>query len=324
MFAKVFTRGSIKRFLTIPDITQLVSKQNLLTGTGNGPFIELSQFHPLGTGSDLLNVKMPQSSNLSIRYGSLIAMNGNLKGVSSVPRKLGESYYQILQSEESVSLLIGGKIKPNCMNNYLVVEVEKGERWTVFNDHNLVAWTGYDFLVLPQKVVEKWNSVLTEGRGRMLLNDGNRMYEVEIQPDEKMYLSPNSLIASNQQIDFVPLKTDNKMPTINSMVKYVRVPKMPNWIKNLKIKVGAFISKISMPVSPETKDFLHHYATRTRYHISNVALFVRLYLLNWLFSKPIFVEVKGPGKVLISGNIHTKNNIPLTKQEINIIYSKKI
>ena len=91
---------------TTTDISSAISSQNLLQGTGSGPFIELPQFSPVGHGHDLLNVKMPQSSNLNIRTGALIAMNGDLDGLTSTNRQLEAGLsYQVLQSEESVSLI---------------------------------------------------------------------------------------------------------------------------------------------------------------------------------------------------------------------------
>ncbi|EGV61495.1 hypothetical protein PSN45_000169 [Yamadazyma tenuis] len=304
----------LKRFVTTStDISRAVATETLLTGTGNGPFIELPEFEPLGNPTNLLSVKMPQSSNLSIRHGSLIAMNGDLAGVSSVSRKLSDSFkFQVLQSESAVSLIVGGKMKPNRMNNYTLLHIsDKSETWTVFNDSSVVAWTGYGLEIEPTHVLSRWNSVKTIGKGHVLVSDGNKMLEIDIPEHESVFVTPNSLVASTVEPVFRTIQTFNVLP---------KMPQLSLRWKTPRFVANAYARAVERLGAQNVVAEVSRSATRFKYHINNVVLFVRLYVVNRVFGKPIWAQISGPSKLLVSTNEQVRGERVFTKQEIEDIY----
>lgn len=273
---------SFRRFNST-DITHSLSSRNKLTGTGNGPFIELPTFEPIGkTVTNLLSVKMPQSSNLCIKYGNIIGINGNLDSLSRVNRKLNEEYYQILQSEESVSLLIGGNQHSNQLNHYKILNIEdKSESWIVLRENNLIAWTGYDFDIESCNVLEKFNSIKTIGKGTILLNNGNKHLTIDLGPEEKIYVNPSNLIAYNGG-EVILRVLNNRLalyPRITTIINHI---KSWQWVKSI---TSLLIYKYLKPLS--------------------------------MITTPVLVEVEGPRTLLISNDLTASNTKVFTVNELN-------
>lgn len=282
-----------------------MSSSELLTGTGQGPFIEIPEFKAIGTPSNVLNVKLPQSSNLNIKLGATIAMNGDLTNINIVNRKLGNMKYQILQSQAPASLLIGGRIRSNCINNYCVVDINaKDDQWTILDDSSIVAWSGYDLELQPVDILKKWSSYKTTGKGRVVLSGNNSIFTVNIQPGEKMLINPTSLIAANGDFRF------RITPGLFNLPKFTSPFTMPKF----KIPKLSLTSSLKMPKLP---DDAQRYITRTKYFFQNTGLFIKLSIIQAF--KPVFIEVLGPCDLLISTNSQVPNRLFLTKQEINSI-----
>lgn len=322
MMANTSTNNNNKN--TIYDISSEISSSGLPTGTGSGPFIELPEFKAIGPASNMLNVKMPQSSSLNIRTGALIAMNGDLNGLTSTNRQLndGGMYYQVLQSEESVSLLIGGKNGSNAMNNYSIIEVEnKADRWIILRDESIIAWTGYDFDIIPTNITKKLNSVQTVGSGKVLVSDYNTILQVELQPEDKILISAGSLVATNGDIQFTTIKNSSKLPKIS--IPQLKLPQLvTSLFGNIGRGVKSQYSKLSQKLGIlEFNQYISQQWVRFKYFIRNTILFLNIYLVNRLFSKSIFMEITGPCKLLMSTNINTSNKM-FTKPEINKIFHK--
>jgi hypothetical protein len=252
-----------------------------LTGTGNGPFIELPTFEPLGRGiTNLLSVKLPQSSNLSLKYGSLVGINGDLGKVTSVNRKLKKDHYQILQSEESVSLLIGGNHHSNQLNHYKLVDINDAkQQWVVTREESLVAWTGYDFAIEPFTVFDKAHSVVTKGKGKLLLNSGNKQIDVHLQPDEKIYVSPSSLVAYTGDIELVQTNGGSG-PRHQALVSLVDKIQTWDWVKQL-----------------DSTKFVQYLKAASK--------------------RPLMVEIRGPASVILSSASSVSNHKIFTVDEIN-------
>lgn len=278
--------GSIIAYLrrfNSTDITLSLASSHKLTGTGNGPFIELPTFEPIGkTVTNLLSVKMPQSSNLCIKYGNVIGMNGNLDSISSVNRKLNKEYYQILQSEESVSLLIGGNQHSNQLNHYKILKIEdKNETWTIMNETNLIAWTGYDFDIESCKIFEKFNSIKTVGKGTVLLNNSNKQLSINLEPEEKLYVNPNNLIAySGDQLNLMVLNNRNQLhPKIATIVQQIQ---SWQWVKSIRnLQIYKYFKPLTMILTP------------------------------------VLIEVQGPRRLIISNDLTASNTKVFTVAELS-------
>ncbi|CAH6723807.1 hypothetical protein CLIB1444_20S01178 [[Candida] jaroonii] len=316
-------RKTIIRFASsIPDISETIATRNLLQGTGNGPFIELPHFSPIGNPTNLLNVKLPQSSNLNIRLGSLIAVNGDLKHLSTVNRKLSEStYFQILQCQEATSLIIGGKLKPNRQNHYKLIDIDYRDQWMVYNDENLIAWTGYNFELNKFEFLDRWSSFKTSGKGIILVNDGNEIMELDVLEGEKVIVDTNSLIASNNLPSrFSILKNDSKLPPLPKISWPFTAPQFLKRFNNyLAIQTKKTIENMGLSSTVGDINFVMR---RIKYFFQNGLLFLQLNVINKLFRKSIMIEFQGPCKVLTSSNATAPNGKNFTKEEINKIFNQ--
>lgn len=278
--------------------TSVLSNDQLLTGTGAGPFIELPQFRPIGDYNNLINVRMPQLSNLNVRYGSLIGINGQLDRLNVVNRPLGiSSRYQILQSETAVSLILGGTLHQNRSNHYHLLEInDNHEQWTIYNDENLVAWTGYDFALNSLKILDKWSSFQTTGSGQVLISDGNKLLQLELGPDESVLVDANNIIACNSSLEFTSLQRSVSWPltTVQAVTEFVK--------RRLAGLRGL-------------KSWLH---SGIDYYYDKIRTWLRLNVTNKLRAKPIMAQIHGPSKIILGTN--GSSNTVFSKREIDRIY----
>ena len=290
------------------DISKEISNDNLPKVTGNGPFIELPSFKPLGNPSDLLNITLPQSSKLSIRNGTIIGINGDLKNLSSVPQILHKTEYQELMSNSSVSLLINGG-----MNNYSIIEINGIEdKWTILNDKNIIAWTGFNLQLKPIELLEKCNSFQTNGKGIIIVNGEEQLFDITLSPNEQILINPNSLIASNSSISYSTLNRPWTEP-----LKLSRNFQLPtvfrSYINSFKSSISSQYSKIiiSLGIINQMKVLKSYY--------NSFKQFITYNLINKFYNKPIYFKITGPGRLLLDNNVHLTNRKNFTKKEINDI-----
>lgn len=290
------------------DISEEVSNDNLPKGTGNGPFIELPTFKPLGNPSDLLNVTLPQSSKLNIRNGAIIGLNGDLKTLSSNPQILHKTEYQELLSNSSVSLLISGG-----MNNYSIIEINNiDEKWTLLNDENIVAWTGYDLKLKPIEVLASRNSFQTEGKGIIVVNGDEQLYDITLGSNEQIIINPSSLIGYNSAVSYTTLK--GPWAQLLNLSNKIRLPSIVRpYTKKVKTFFNLQYSKLVLSIG--IHDQMNTIATYWR----TIKQFVSLNVINMLYSKPIYFRVSGPGRLLLDNNVQLPNRKTFTKKEINNI-----
>lgn len=290
------------------DISEEISNDNLPIVTGNGPFIELPSFKPLGNPSDLLNITMPQSSKLNIRNGTILGINGDLKNLSSVPQILHKTEYQELTSNSSVSLLINGG-----MNNYSIIEVNNiDDKWTILNDENIIAWTGFNLQLNPIEVLEKRNSFQSDGKGIIVVNGEEQLFEITLGSNEQMLINPNSLIAYNSTIDYATLKNPWTQP-----FQFVRNLQLPAILHPHINSFKSFLSKRYLRLV--TSLGIHHQINTFTHHWNTLKMFVRFNIINKLYNKPIYFKITGPGRLLLDNNNHSRNGKNFTKKEINDI-----
>lgn len=290
------------------DISKEISNDNLPKGTGNGPFIELPSFKPLGNPSDLLNITLPQSSKLSIRNGTIIGINGDLKNLSSVPQILHKTEYQELMSNSSVSLLINGG-----MNNYSIIEVNSiDDKWTILNDKNIIAWTGFNLQLKPIELLERCNSFQTDGKGIIIVNGEEQLFDITLSPNEQILINPNSLIASNSSISYSTLNSPWTEPFKFSWK--IQLPTIfHSYINSFKSFISSQYSRIitSLGIINQTKILKSYY--------NSLKQFITFNVINMFYNKPIYFKITGPGRLLLDNNVHLKNRKNFTKKEINDI-----
>mmetsp|Transcript_5763 Transcript_5763/g.6917 ORF Transcript_5763/g.6917 Transcript_5763/m.6917 type:complete len:328 (-) Transcript_5763:104-1087(-) len=290
------------------DISEEISNENLPKGTGKGPFIELPTFKPLGNPSDLLNITLPQSSKLSIRNGTIIGINGDLKNLTSVPQILHKTEYQELMSNTSVSLLISGG-----MNNYSIIEVNSIEdKWTILNDKNIIAWTGFNLQLNPIDVLEKCNSFQTNGKGIIVVNGEEQLFDITLNANEQILINPNSLIAYNSSISYATLNSPWTQPL--SFFRKFQFPTIAqSFIGSIKSFIGSQYSRVitSLGINDQMNVLKNYY--------NSVKQFVTFNIINKLYNKPIYFKITGPGRLLLDNNNHIPNRKNFSKKEINDI-----
>ncbi|ODV80637.1 uncharacterized protein CANTADRAFT_37599, partial [Suhomyces tanzawaensis NRRL Y-17324] len=164
------------------------------TVTGNGPFVALPEFEPIGSPSHLLNVSLPSSSKLNIRSGSMVAIDGDLSKLASTTRWLTpHTDYEEVRTNAAVSLVINGNGE-----NYSIIDIKDArEQWSILRDDSIVAWTGFSLKLTPTSIVRRENSFLSYGKGVIVVNSPTQLLEITLKEGEEMVVNPDSLVATS-------------------------------------------------------------------------------------------------------------------------------
>ncbi|KAK6200189.1 uncharacterized protein RJT21DRAFT_114618 [Scheffersomyces amazonensis] len=294
--------------------------------TGNGPFIELPEFNPIGSPSKLLNITLPQSSRLNIRHGSIVAINGDIGQLVSYTRSLTKfTTYQELHSQDSVSFIINGNNK-----NYTILNSESTTKpWTILNDENIIAWTGYNFQLEPIKVLEKFRSFQTSGKGTIVINGDNELFDINLNENESILLNPTSLIATDGKIQFKVINGENNTRIWN-LLSSLKLP-------TFTLPTTGLIGSINNSITGNYNQFKHAIVKQTTSNdavqwinkswnqisstINSAYHWIKLRLTGTIIKKkPIFVDIRGPARLIISNNTVISNHRLFTKSEIQSIY----
>lgn len=290
--------------------------------TGAGPFIELPRFTAIGNPSNLLNITIPSSSYLNIKSGSLVAVDGDLNGLTSSRQLLTSNVdYQQLYAENAASVIISGN------NHYSIIKVNKTENWKVIDSNNIIAWSGFTLELKPIEIFQKFFSFQTLGLGTLIVQGSNQLFEIDIDNNEELIINPNSLIATNSPtIKFAPLNNSRinwsylnkwKLKTFNNrglQIVSSYLKQFANYINNIFVQTG--VNGVFSPVSK----YYHLIIDQMKSGLD----FITLNFIHPYSSKPIYLYIKGPCKLLLN-NIHTtKNRSVFTKQEIHHTFQNKI
>lgn len=332
ILSKIFGTSS----KAIPVINEL-SNENLPNGTGRGPFIELPKFKAIGEPSNLLNIQLPKSSSLNIRNGSIVAINGELSAIKSEPKLLsGSTRYQQLFTEAPVSLLVNGTLSnKKQIENYSIINVEeKGEEWTILNEESLIAWTGLNLELVPTTTFDKFSSLKTTGKGVVVVNGKNQLFDITLANNETIIVNPNSVIASTIKTFYPQILKNNTVFTEiipESVPRLFRLAKKPlNYIPpvfsitiNKKLQDAKTATKNGYQSGVKSLG-IEQYLLAVRNVWRALVQFVRLNVLVYLAKrKPIYFRVTGPGKLLINNDKLVANLVLFTKEEIDSMYRTK-
>lgn len=303
--------------------TELLSNKTLPTGTGSGPFIELPDFTPLGSPSHILSITVPRSSHLNIRSGAVVAINGDLGAVSGTTQQLTKNTeYQALYTEEPLSLLVNGDSQKDSSNrSYTVLEVtDKSEKWTVLRDDSIVAWTGYDFQLDAAPILEKHRSFVTNGKGFLVVGGQDQLFDVLLQKGEEMAINPASLVATTAVFrpEVLGGTLRHKAARLGDYMPF-SVPSLGlrKVFSSIKGVFSDNYRKLLLSQQPE----LRRYLNIGGLYWHKVASFLRLDVYVALAKRaPIFYNVKGPGRLLISNSALKGNSHTFSYREIERIF----
>ena len=290
--------------------------------TGAGPFIELPTFNALGKSSNLLNVTIPSSSYLSIKSGSLVAIDGDLDLLVSYSKSLPNSItYSEVYTQSPVSIILNGN------DNYSVIDIEdKSERWLVLDATNVIAWSGYTLELEPISIVSKLSSLKSQGKGTLVLQGSDQLFNITVEEGEQMLINPNTLIATNSSVEFCSVKS----PSILSTISWPKItfPKLsrsgilgviPGYYDQFKHKLAKQLAELGVSKSMDSvRSSVHQFMTTVRSGWD----YVKMNLFDLLSPKPIYVKVQGPCKLLIKNTPPMSNRKMFTKQEIHGIFKR--
>lgn len=278
-----------------------LSSKSLPKVTGNGPFIETPKFEPLGSTGAVLNVQLPQASELKIRTTAIMALNGDL---SKIETRLSHSksglWYQSVRLKSPVSLLLSG----DNLNHH-ILNTNLNENWVFEDLKSVSAWSG-DGLRITRGFDEdrRRNLLHCKGRGSLVVTTARKVFEIEVPQGELLLVSPSAVVASN-----VPLvKSQRLLPistfgTLLSRPSWFELfPQLPTRLTGMiKHYFGQFVTNMKNQL--QSKVFIEKKSTRTT-NIVTRSLFSLWYWMKSIFSfhRSLFYVATGPCKMLIVDN----------------------
>lgn len=313
--SNIFSRLGLKK----KPLSTSVTFANKPTFTGSGPFVELPQFNPIGSPSTLLNVTLPASSSLNIRSGSTVALDGSLLSLSSTDKLLHGTSYQQLRSNSPVSLIINGNSE-----NYSIIDIkDKEEKWVILHDQNLISWTGFSLELSPIKVLLKYRTFESKGKGTLVVDGDSQLFDIELKVNEEISLNPNAFVATSISSDKIRLEVLKRSAY-----------KLPNLLPNFFSKVDTRLGLIGGVLNPirgvldkgrlnynkaidaiTSKEVVTAW-NQIKHHLSTSNQFVQVYVLSYILNtKPITFRLQGPGRVLFNNNGQVSQRA-FTRQEI--------
>ncbi|KAG7666028.1 uncharacterized protein J8A68_000458 [[Candida] subhashii] len=338
---KTIKRTFISRFIKSRNTTIPINEKPLVTG--NGPFVELPKFQPIDPNhpNSLLVISIPQASRLTIKNeSSIIGINGDFNNLTN--ESCGE--YSSVYSNSAVSVLINGNNR-----QYSIIDVQEPlEEWIVLNRENVIAWSGFlkpNFsTLLPHQLL--YLSIWTFGRGKLVVNGDNELFNVELKQGEEILVNPNSLIAVNNpniEINILGRGKDAGEETVGTRIgrsvtewnfpkinlpKYGIMGSIFNSFRSIATRIEqAYLELFEMlGVAKFFRSIrLNSITYNVRKYLYDLGDYVNFKLLKYLINRarnrnPVYFKVKGPAKLLMN-NSHYSRNI-FTSKELNDIFNK--
>ncbi|KAG7806517.1 hypothetical protein KL921_004914 [Ogataea angusta] len=289
--------ASFKRIRNIEEVNEPLKE--LPKSTGSGAFVEPVDFEVLGKTSTMLNIKLPKSSILNLRYSnanqSVIALNGK---VSSLVVELGKLeggliFQRCFNTSGPLSILMANKLQNS---NFTVVNVLKDTHWTVRRD-DLVAWTGnYIDLIGERKLVK------VAGSGKFVLSSPGQTLQLTLQDGETVSINPSSVVAYTGETPAGP----------RSIVDFA-VPGI-SWLTRVSDAWASLTSYVSDKFEIRKPQIKIHPWLSSAY--SQTAGLVKRAVNRLVTGSPDYmIEFSGPRTLLISNGIHLKDKI-MTEEQI--------
>lgn len=194
MSKRYLSINAVKSLFTSNEVTKPLG--NLPKVSGNGPFHQDISFLTVGPQSNLLNVQMPSSSILNLRYHGrqhdIITVNGDISQLSTQLGKVSgmlnsKLLFQQISNPSSLSLLLASK-----RGNFFILENSAESSWSVLNKPSLIGWCGN--LLHLQVELKKVNFL---NGGKIILSHSSEMFKMKIEENESVYVNEKSLVAIN-------------------------------------------------------------------------------------------------------------------------------
>lgn len=291
---------------------------SLPNATGNGAFVEPISFQVLGASSNLLNIKLPRSSILNIRYSNyqqkIIAINGHINSMYTELARSSENnliFQRCFNQSEPMSLLMS----LNAQNaNFAVIKNLK-HNW-IIKRSSLFAWSGPSIKPTSTSSNADANLIQMNGEGTFVVATPGQIIQIDLSDGESLQVNSKSLVGYSTHNN----KISDSIAELNSSVKSVvdvSVKRAPlflrlNWMRRY----------FSLP-EKFWNDPIIHQITHTLGSVSKALKkfdnYVRAKLLSSKRSG-YFIEVRGPRTIFLSNAVNVNDQI-LTDSEIKKLLS---
>lgn len=310
---RVFTRNisfqTLKSFFKSTKATPSTDLQKPLTSlpnaTGSGAFVEPITYQVLGSSSNLLNIKLPKSSILNIRYSNsqqkIIALNGHINSMYTEfarSRNANIIFQRCFNQNEPMSFLIAS----NAENSNFAVIPNINSKWIV-KKSSLFAWSGSS--IKPSVSNSKSNALQLEGDGTFVIATPGKIIQIDLADDESIQVNSNSVIAyTSNDPNF-----DGSISELSNSAKSVvnlSLGKAPllyrfNWLKK-------YISLPKRFWEDATVQTIHGGIESFFESLKKIARYVKYNILS-SEKKGYFIDIKGPKKILLTNAIHVNDKI---------------
>lgn len=299
---------SIKSLFRSTEPTSSTELQKPLTSlpnaTGAGAFVEPISYQALGVSSNLLNIKLPKSSILNIRYSNsqqkIIAMNGHINSLYTELATTANNivFQRCFNQKEPMSLLI----TQNAQNsNFAVIDTNR-KNWIV-KKSSLFAWSGPTIRPTSSKVNSKL--IQMNGDGTFIVATPGQIVQIDLDSDESIQVNTKTLVG------YTTLK-ENINETLSELNGGAKS------IVDLSVGRASFSSRFSwlkkydpIPTTifndPNIKFFLEAIKNISK-HIKNTASFIKLKVTK-SDKKGVFIELSGPKTIFLTNSVHINDKI---------------
>lgn len=291
--------------------------------TGNGPFIELPKFEPIGSPSDLLLISMPQTSRVNVRDGALLAVNGNLEDIETTSNQ----GFQEISAGGALSLVI-----KNNGTYSLIENQNKDTKWLILKQLSIIAWSGYDLELQPKKVHDKWLSYESTGKGYIVLSGTEELVEFTLKDKEEIIVNPGSLVATNGDTSLISVQSIWGPSSHLLVLLKQYLPELPRFklptvgisggiVNSVKSTLSKFWNTVTEPLRVVADSEIWQNSVK---YSSAVYGWLKLNVYVRIAAKPMYLKLVGPGKVLVDAAQLLKSNSGyFSNHEILAAYEQK-
>jgi hypothetical protein len=311
---------SIKSVFTFTKKTPATELQKPLTSlpnaTGAGAFVEPISYQVLGASSNLLNIKLPKSSILNIRYSNsqqkIIAMNGHINSMYTELARSNENnmiFQRCFNQKEPMSLLIA----QNAQNsNFAIIETKKNN-WVV-KKSSLFAWSGPSIKPASSKLIS--SLVQMKGDGTFIVATPGQLTQIDLDNRESVQINTKTLVGYTTDKENIDETLSELQGNIRSVFDFgvgrASLPLKFNFLKKYNPIPASFfedptIRKISKVLSTVLNS------------IQTVISYVTIKVTK-ADKQGVFVELQGPKTIFLTNSVHIDDKI-LSETEIKKLIS---
>ncbi|GMM32310.1 hypothetical protein DAMA08_050550 [Martiniozyma asiatica (nom. inval.)] len=256
--------------------TPLSNPTSLPQATGSGAFSEPISFQVL---DHLLNIKLPKSSILNIRYSNLqhkilalTSSTGSLTQglLTQLTKSNGLIFQKCYNPKEAMAILMAR----NDNGSFAVVEAK--EKWFV-KKSNLLAWSGE---------VENNGKLIQFSQNSFVISSVGKITQIGISNGESVYINPEGILA------FTGTQSTESRGGVNLAIPRTSfAKKFSQWIDRVTYRANwlEFLDYLK-PLVFKSEEYIH-------------------WIQGKLVKKDTFVEFKGPKTILISDGLFLKDGV---------------